>query len=56
MASTTFRPVPFEEFAADIARRRRQFSTGDVPRNAGNRRTESKKALLAAIKEAGGDW
>jgi hypothetical protein len=56
MASTTSRPIPFEEFAADIARRREKFSTGDVPRNAGNRRTASKRALLAAIKELGGEW
>jgi hypothetical protein len=49
-------PIPFDDFAADIARRKREFSTGEVPRNSGKRRTASKRALLAAIKEAGGDW
>ena len=50
------RPIPFAEFTADVARRQAQFGPVDVPRNAGNRRTESKKALLRAIEELGGKW
>ena len=56
MASHTFdpkRPIPLGEFAADIERRRAETGVTDVPRNAGNRRTASKRALLAAIEEAG---
>lgn len=49
-------PVSFELFAADIARRRAENPDVHIPRNAGNRRTESKKALLKAIEEAGGKW
>lgn len=60
MASKTSKAkaVPLADFVADIERRR--IATGltdaDIPRNAGLRRTESKKALLKAIKDAGGDW
>ena len=50
------RAVPFAEFAADVARRQAEFGPLEAPRNAGNRRTESKKALLRAIKAAGGKW
>jgi hypothetical protein len=65
MASTrskTEAAIPtLEEFGADVLRRRKayaaQFGTPpDLPRNNGERRTESKKALLKAIKDAGGDW
>jgi hypothetical protein len=59
MASQTSdpeRPVPLAIFAADIERRRQAASVTDVPRNAGDRRTESKRALLAAIEQAGGRW
>jgi hypothetical protein len=43
-------------FAADIERRRQAAGVTDVPRNAGDRRTESKRALLAAIEQVGGRW
>ena len=57
MASTTSRaPVPFEEFAAYVAERRAETGITELPRNAGNRRTESKRALLKAIEQAGGTW
>ena len=38
--------------------RRRQAAAGPIamPRNSGKRRTKSKRALLKAIKEAGGKW
>lgn len=55
-SSSPDQPTPFAEFAADIARRRGENPGLVVPRNAGHRRTESKKALLKAIKDAGGDW
>jgi len=57
MVSMTSRdPIPFEDFAAYIARRRAETGITDLPRNAGNRRTESKRALLKAIEAAGGKW
>lgn len=45
-----------EAFAADVARRRELAGNPELPRNAGNRRTASKRALLKAIEEAGGRW
>ncbi len=48
--------IPFKDFAADMARRYEEAGRPEVPRNSGNRRTESKRALLKAIKEAGGTW
>ena len=54
--SGTDRPVPLADFAADIERRRQETGITDVPRNDGNRRTPSKRALLAAIEKAGGRW
>jgi hypothetical protein len=48
--------VKFEDFAADIARRREAAGNPDAPRNSGKRRTASKRALLKAIEEAGGKW
>ena len=60
MASTTSTAeplaIPFAEFAADIERRRAAAGNPDMPRNAGTRRTPSKRALLAAIEAAGGKW
>ena len=50
------KPIPFAEFSADVARRQAEFGPIVAPRNAGNRRTESKRALLKAIEEAGGKW
>jgi hypothetical protein len=49
-------PANFREFAADLARRREALGEINMPRNGGKRRTESKKALLKAIKFAGGTW
>ena len=56
MVSTTRTPVPLDVFVADIERRRAETGISDLPRNAGNRRTPSKRALLAAIKDLGGEW
>ena len=53
--------IPFVEFAEGLARRRAEYEAehgrpADLPRNAGNRRTASKRALLKAIEDAGGKW
>ena len=57
MAPTTSRVlIPFEELAAYLALRRVETGITDLPRNAGNRLTESKRALLKAIEGAGGTW
>jgi hypothetical protein len=45
-----------DAFVADIDRRRAESGVVELPRNSGKRRTRSKRALLRAIKEAGGDW
>jgi hypothetical protein len=60
MASTTSTPEPItlEELGRKIARRRAELgiTDTDMPRNSGTRRTASKRALLKAIKDAGGNW
>jgi hypothetical protein len=59
MASTTSSSqcaTPLADFAQDVARRRAAVGDVVMPRNAGTQRTESKRALLAAIKDAGGHW
>jgi hypothetical protein len=50
--------IDMAELGARIARRRAELgiTDADIPRNSGERRTESKKALLKAIKDAGGNW
>jgi hypothetical protein len=56
LAFNTSKPIPLAEFVAEIERRRIAAGSPDMPRNAGNRRTDSKRALLKAIEEAGGKW
>lgn len=58
MGSPVSKPkaVKFEDFAADIARRREAAANPELPRNTGSRRTASKRALLKAVEEAGGKW
>ncbi|MDO9368038.1 MAG: hypothetical protein Q7T68_05660 [Sphingopyxis sp.] len=48
--------IDFAGFSADLAARRVALGNPDLPRNAGNRRTTSKKALLKAIDAMGGKW
>ena len=49
--------ISLEEFGRDLARRREALGEAAImPRNSGLRRTASKKALLKAIKDAGGNW
>lgn len=60
--SKTDSAIPtLSEFGADVARRRAAYAAKlgtqpTLPRKSGERRTASKKALLKAIKDAGGDW
>jgi hypothetical protein len=49
-------PITLEAFGRELACRREAAGPLDLPRNTGDRRTESKKALLAAIEAAGGKW
>lgn len=56
LKTKTKRAIPAAEFAARIERRRQETGITDLPRNDGTRRTESKKALLKAIKDIGGKW
>jgi hypothetical protein len=59
MGSPTYkteRPIPLATFAADVARRRLQAEVGDVPQNAGTRRTESKQALLKSLGALDAKW
>ncbi|WP_174278887.1 hypothetical protein [Sphingomonas bacterium] len=44
------------EFGRILAARRAALGEPVMPRNAGTRRTPSKRALLAAIERAGGAW
>jgi hypothetical protein len=53
---TPKRAIPILEFPARIERRRAETGITDLPRNSGNRRAESKKALLNAIEDSGGKW
>lgn len=48
--------IDMAELGARLAQRRAALGLPDLPRNSGKRRTESKKALLKAIEEAGGKW
>ena len=59
MASRTSKPdrgIPLAVFVADVERRRAETGVTELPRNSGNRRTPSKRALLKAIEVAGGEW
>lgn len=48
--------VDHATFAAQLIERRAALGNPELPRNAGHNRTESKRALLAAIAAAGGRW
>ena len=44
------------EFGRRLAERRAALPGVEAPRNSGERRTASKRALLDAIKATGADW
>ena len=48
--------IDMAELGARLARRKAELGLPDLPRNAGQNRTPSKRALLKAIKDAGGEW
>ena len=48
--------IPVAEFTARLERRRQETGITELPRNSGERRSESKKALLKAIQDLGGKW
>ena len=48
--------IDMAEFGRRIAARKAELGLPDPPRNAGNNRTASKRALLKAIEDAGGSW
>lgn len=48
--------MDFADFSAELAVRRAAADDPQMPRNAGARRTDSKRAMLAALKEMGADW
>ena len=52
----TGRRVDFPAFSDALAKRRVELGNPELERNSGANRTESKKALLKAIEDAGGKW
>lgn len=50
------RRINHAAFAASLAERRSALGEPEMPRNAGEHRTASKKALLAAINQTGKRW
>lgn len=48
--------IRMAELSRRLKARRAELNLPDLSRNAGNRRTDSKRALLKAIEEAGGKW
>ena len=60
MAFKTFKTkreaVTLQALAGRIGARRAVTGELEVPRNAGKKRTASKRALLKAIEKAGGNW
>lgn len=48
--------IDMAELGARIAARREALGVPELPRNSGEQRTESKRALLAAVEATGGDW
>jgi hypothetical protein len=52
----TGRRLDMAEFGRRMAARKAALNLPDPPRNAGNNRTASKRALLEAIEDVGGKW
>lgn len=60
MAFKTFKPkreaMTLDALGERIVQRRAELGDIAVPRNSGERRAASKRALLAAIADSGGKW
>lgn len=54
--SWTGRIIDMADFGERLATRAAALGNPELPRNSGQRRTASKKALLKAIEAAGGKW
>ena len=50
------RVIDMAELGARLAARKAELNLPELPRNAGNNRTSSKRALLAEIEKLGGKW
>ena len=48
--------IQMAELGARLAKRKAELGLPEMPRNAGKNRTPSKRALLKAIKDLGGEW
>lgn len=55
-ADTEAPVIDMAELGARLVARRAELGLPEMPRNAGTRRTASKRALLKAIEDAGGKW
>ncbi len=55
-AETEMPLIDMAELGARVAQRKAKLGITDLPRNSGELRTESKKALLKAIEDVGGKW
>lgn len=60
MAFKTFKTkreaVTLKALAGRIAARKVMIGEIEIPRNSGKKRTASKRALLKAIQDSGGNW
>jgi hypothetical protein len=58
--TTKREPISMEEMGRPLTERKAELAargiTVEVPRNPGNNRTASKRALLAAIEATGAKW
>ena len=50
------RVLRHQDFSAALAERRRAMGEPVMPRNSGDRRTDSKRVLLRALDGLGADW
>ena len=55
-AAWSGRIIRHQDFSATLAERRRAMGEPVMPRNPGDRRTESKRALLKALDDLGACW
>ncbi|MBW6531425.1 hypothetical protein KZ820_11835 [Sphingomonas sp. RRHST34] len=50
------RVIAHDDLVSRLSVRREELGEPDMPRNAGNRRSTSKRALLEALHQLGADW